>query len=271
MTFYRKTRRFVRRVAKKAGGAIKRRYYNKKTGLNVKQIVKDVNTLKKMVNAEKKHFGPLITADTRLLGQVNGNVGGSTIFGAVPQDAMVQGNGRSQRSGNSVKAHAFNYDFQITAQANQKNISYITLELYRVPNQVFGYATTTEINTLLSQLYVPNKWLGDGITHIDGTCSRNPDYFRDFRLVRKKVIRVAPDTQSNTWIKTFRIGYKPRNLHQRYNDSNTFLDGQLIWVARCSNGNSNISTTSTLTGVAEAGVGTGFSIMCAIDMYYYDN
>lgn len=270
-------KKYAKKQFNRAKGYAKKRYTQKGAplGLNMKNIAHDISMLKKVINAEKKHFGPLMLVNPYSVGQVSINGQGSTAFVATPGTNMVEGTGRENRTGNSVKAHAFNYDFQVIAQASQKNIATLIFELYRVPNQIIDVGSLGTILTCLSQVYVPNKWLGDGITYYDSNSSRNPDYFKDYKLVRRKIVRVIPDAQSNTYIKTFRVGYKPKGgLHQRYAKSPSgtisYQDGQLIWIVRCSNGNAG-GSASTVTGAAETTAATGFDISCSMDMYFYDN
>ena len=104
-------KKFIKRVAKKAGRMIKKRYFKGKgySRPKIGQMVKDVQFLKSIVNAEKHKQVYASTTETNYVGQVNANSSGHWALDVTPN--LTQGVGTSNRIGSSIKWHSSNWRF----------------------------------------------------------------------------------------------------------------------------------------------------------------
>lgn len=112
-------KKFVKRVVKRAGRALKKRYFKGKGygNPNVGQIASDVMMLKKLVNAEKKHT--TIQVNGIGLGQVNVNAAGFYAVDLTPVPSA--GVSEIQRTGTSIKLVSSHMRFQFIGQTNAIN------------------------------------------------------------------------------------------------------------------------------------------------------
>lgn len=264
MATFKKT---VKRVIRRGAKALKRRYISKRKGLRFGRIAKDVMMLKKMVNAEKKHYGPLNFGDSLAFGYANGagSANGGLLLDVSPS-AMVRGSNRDQRTGNSVKVSTGCLRCYITGQSANTMGGHVSIELYHVKND---YYATMSWGSLGNDLFLPNPFTSIA----DIKSGRNPNYFKDFQLIRKVVKYLPVDvTNGGNKVLDFAIPLKFRNHHFRYDDSGSFVGGQIICVVRASTGNASSVTTATNTPFGlNTAVNTGFLLQMTTDWYYYDN
>lgn len=262
------------RYAKKAGKYVvkqaKKRYVNKRGNLKVGRMVKDIAMLKKMVNAEKKRI-EMYNGYIEGVSQFVCNSAGTNLdTGYIIKDItpiISQGTTYSTRSGSSVKLHSMQAQFQLNQQANAVSPTTISVEFWRVRNQVVTANATT-----MGQIYDKNA-----ISFFtDYHSTRNPDHFKDYQLIAKKRVRFEQDSISGIQnIKDFRIPRRLFNHHVRYaGDSNTVTEGQILLVVRASTGNKGSATATigflgstppVLTNVS------GINVTMALRYYYYDN
>lgn len=268
MAPFKKYRRGNRKPARKP-----RRINRKRT--SVAKLAKQVKVLAQQTNAEKKHYGPVFMTDlegasTIPVGLSNGTNadGGGSIVDLRP--TIVQGLTHDDRIGNSVRLHALHLKFAVAGQSAQSMDSKLTFEVYRVNNNRPYNGSDRGWSILGKDLFKP-----DPLTQLfpcDAT--RNPNYFNQFTLIRKKTIYTPQDNGgSSNFIRKFNMGIKFPKYHIRWDDAGNQIT-QLILVVRASNGNRSVAT-ATLTGQAMLGlntaVNTGFVFNCIADYYYYDD
>lgn len=262
-----RVRRFVKKAARTVVKAAKRRYTTKTGGIRVAQIVKDVATLKRMVNAEKKHF--LQQGGQIPVGQVSGN--GDGVYAVDLTPTPSQGTTSITRNGNSIKWHSTHISLQISGQANNVEGVRLTFLIVKIKNDVY-----TDPMNIVPFMYDYNQFLllgGSPAIH-DMYSARNTQYFKDFQILARKSFYKKADTITGLkGILSGSIGFKPRNHHVKFvqDGSNSVADGQIIMLVFASNGNSSASTNSTVSNIPITGTSTGCNVSYAVQSYFYDN
>lgn len=250
---------YVKKQAKRAWGAskrfIKKRYLSKGGFANV---VKDVKMLKSVINSEK----------LRYTYTPNSAVGVGQTTGAYLQDVSPypsQGDTISSRTGSSIRLHSSNIRFQISQQAS----TFTAVKLKVMLIQIMG-PQRTDTSAILSQMFLANPFNG----LIDFNSSRNPDYMRDFKVLRQTVFTLPNDQASiatQTTLIDKRIGMKYKNYHVRFNqNSNTNSSGQMYLLIIADVGNAS-GVVTTPTNVITNAINTGAYVNYFVDHYYYDN
>lgn len=264
-----KFKRVARRVVRKAGALAKKRYFTGKGFGKPKigQMVRDVQMLKTLVNAEKKRLNINDSGSTQQIGQVVGNASGHYLVDLTPNPS--QGTGYNQRTGNSIKWSSSYFDLQFRQQANA--VSPIRGRIYLVQVKGTPYGT---VSNVMGQFIAANTFIGDQ-TIYDWYSQRNPDYFQDFRVIRTKTFKVQMDQYSGqSMITSVRFGMKLKNFHVRWSlDTATVSQGQIFMLIVLDNGNASGATvnTSTSNNVANTAVNTGVYYAYNIQHYYIDN
>lgn len=268
-------KRAIKRVVRKVGRKLYKAtgFVNpiKKGKLSGSRVLKDIAMLKAMVNAEKKR---LIVPQTGFVpvAQVRNN-GASELSGSYVQDVTpipAQGIGYNQKTGNSIKLHSMHWDFQVSGQAN--TAAGIKLKFMWV--QVTGLPYSN-ISDIYDKFINPNPFIqtttGQTICY-DVNSSRDPDYFKDFRVLKTKYVTLAPDQTSGVInVRQFSVGQKFRNYHVKTNDNtSTPTNGQMFLLILADRGNSG-GTTSTQNGISIGAPQTGVNILWNASYYYYDN
>lgn len=265
-------KKVVKRVVRKVRSKVIRRYFKPKSGYapNVANIVKDVNFLKSIINAEKKQF-VVTQSSAQTLGQVSANVSGHYIADITPQ--IAQGTGEGERIGNSLKLHSAYLKYQFYTQGSQVSSQNIYIEVYQTVGQIYS-----SMSTALTDIYVPSKLFtaSDSISVYDKNALRQQDTFQNFRLIARKTIFIKGDSVSNqNQFKDVGIPLKfTKHSHIKYEDSSAVpTNGQFIIVMRMDNGNSSGSTNSTLNGVPSAyrPMNTGIQFTYTNSFWFYDN
>lgn len=260
------SRKLARKVYKATG------YQNpmKKGKLSSSRVMKqiprmltDLSMLKAMVNAEKKR---IITSSTnQLVAQVSGAAGsGHYIVDVTPNP--TQGAGFNQKSGSSIKWHSSHYDFQVIGQASC--VAGVTLKMEWV--QVTGLPYST-LNDIFGKYILANQFISGGATY-DINSNRDPDYFKNFKVLKKQYVTLRPDViTGDVPVKQLSLGLKLKNHHVRNNDNDPTLSmGQVFLLITANTGNWG-SVASTLTGVSNATPLTGASFSYIRTDYFYDN
>lgn len=262
-------RKFIRKVAKKAGRAVKRRYFKGKgfSKPNVGRMVKDVAFLKSIVNAEKKRLQ--VASTTR---QVVAQVAGASSSGQYMLDITptpTQGVSYNQRTGNSIKWHSSFINFQFTHQAATSAPVTLLIQIVKVVGE--PYATLNP--NALEDYLMPNPFCPSSTVY-DLYAPRNPNSFKTFRVLRSKKVHVKCDQISGQpMLASVNCGLKLRNHHVKWqNDNTTLASGQVFIIIRANTGNSDNTTTWTGgEGVYITTPTTGIQFNYQYQHYYYDN
>jgi len=248
-------KKIARRVFRKGKQAFKKRYTNKNGLVNV---VKDVMTLKRLMNVEKKRIH--IYNASVLLGQCSVNA-----FGYHSQDITpipVEGVGYQQRTGASIKVLNAYIKFQFWQQASNVHVTKFRIEFWKVKGG------TTVAAGLATDLYLANPNIS-GSTIIDYNSLRNPDFFGEAKKIFSKNYTNRPNFSTEVAITDVVISLK-LDHHIRYDkDTNNVTDGQLVMFIFCDSGNSG--AVSTLTGVPVTTALSGLIYNNDFCFYYVDN
>lgn len=269
-----KIKRYVKKGAKNAWKAVKK-YTGDRYGRGWKQIstkgipqmIKDINQLKAVINSEKLRYTIASSSTTpNNVAQINGNSAGHHTFDVTPQP--TQGDGYNNRTGASIKIHSSNFQFLFTEQTNTMSDLRLKIVLFEVK----GNSTTAA--TAVSEMFLANPFTGI----IDYSSARNPDYFKDYRVLKTKFVKIPMNPASMTGqfaVKPIRFGMKYKNRHVRW-DKNTSVitSGQMFCVIFCDVGNFGAAPTIapyTSATIPIQSTLTGAQLMYNIDHYYYDN
>lgn len=259
-------RKYARRVVRKVGNAVKRRYFKGKGygKPKITQMVKDVAYLKSLVNTEKKSFTQF--SASQVVGQVNGNSSGHYLLDLTPN--IGQGTGFQQRIGNSVKwcsAH-----LQMFFQNQSAGVKPVRLDIHIV--KVIGEPFSTMSN-VMGRYIANNPFVSDQVVY-DTYSSRETDYFKNFRIIRRKTITINPSFSGERVVRDINLGFKLKNHHIKWNaDTATIAEGQIFLLITASNGNSSSVTanTSASGGVPTQSVSTGVEYKYNFTHYFIDN
>lgn len=229
--------------------------------------------MKKMKRTNPKPEKKFITtyADEEFLGQVDAQADGFIAADTTPNPA--QGIGIDQRIGAEVTLTGLRYDFQIRQMSANIGNAKISIELFKVPAQVWSSAATFT-NTIFEANPFIRTSGGANAGVIDFNSNFDPNYFGQWKLIRRKVITLKGDSLANQVnIKTFPFGIKfKKGLKIKWNDNGvTPQYHQLILVIRADTGNMSTTTASTNTGIANTAVNTGFVVNYSHKTYYIDN
>jgi len=262
-------RKFVKRAVRGAKRVVKKRYNigkKKRGGVNTGAIAADVMKLMSMVNAEKKIY--TLALQSNSVGQVRINATGAQCFDITPM--MGQGTDQFTRNGISVKLHSQLWQFQVIQQSAALSGNTIHIEMW------YNSGPTRDQATLLTDMYEPSIFSGV----IDMTSTRNPDHFKDYRLLRKVSRKLHDPAYAGDLVNsTFTIPIKfnrGKGHHIRYTGSgftnylNDVQAGQIFIIMRTNNGNSSPTTASTLP-VVVTGINTGLTVKWANKTWFYDN
>jgi len=271
MTIYRKARKLVRKV----GQAVKKRYVSKRGAPKVNRMAKDIMYLKSVLNPEKKRIDTAPDPGLTYIGQVNGNGGGHLLVDATP--IIPQGITTSTRNGASIKLHSTNWEFQIQQQAHLNSTMKFIIEVYVYNGQSLSNVGLSA-NNFTENYFQQNPFITGVVTSpvIDTFSSVNPDFFKIARCIRRVRKTLAPDQFSGQFnVLSFRMGIKynkGQGMHIRYDkDNNTVTENQMFLVVRADRGNMSEGATSSLSGIPDTAVATAARLRWARTDYYYDN
>lgn len=263
---------WVKNVARKAekkvfgSGGAKRRYGigKGKGGFNFKNVLKDIESIKGMLNVEKK----LVDRDvvTGAVGLVTGNAEGSMKLDVTP--FIGQGVGESNRVGNSIKLTGMSFPMTFTQQGSTGGDRKLRVSLYKISSADDG-VTPAEVHT---QLYDINPITGlrdynspknyrnsktDGIKHV-----RTMNYFL-------KAPQNLGSTEKN--VQNVRFNVKLQDLLRYNSNAQTLPTGtRYILIIIGNAGNASPSVASTIdTAIGQ--VNTGVETRVAQRIWYVDN
>lgn len=256
----------IKKVAKAAGRAVKRRYFKGKgySKPNVQRMVKDISYLKSVLNPEKKRHQ--VTVTDQVVGQCNANVSAYYAIDITPNPA--QGASSVQRNGNSIKLHSSHVRLQFQTQMASNPRYRLKIQIVKVlgqPISPIGNAVTTMLEA--------NPFVTGG-TIYDFYSDRDPENFKQFKVLRTKYLTIQPNNITNVAsMANISFGMKYPSHHVKFSAdaSTTVADGQIFMLITCDNGNVNGSTASTLNGTVLTAVNTGLIFQHDITHFYYDN
>lgn len=264
------------KAGKALGKVMRKRYINKPTGaLKLGQVIRDVAMVKKMVNAEKKHFGPttyiepVSTTNIFTVGLTNGAGEGMQMINITPQ--IIKGDNRDNRNGNSVKLVSGFVHINLAGQSAQANNSKLVFEIWQTKFKLYGLTPTPGV--MGSDLFTQDPITG----RYSSNCGRNPNFFKNFRLIRRQIVYTPQDNAgTSNFVRQVSLPFKLKQ-HLRWDDSNVgaaWTNTEYFLIVRSNNGNASptlISSTSNAALGLNTAVNTGFQFQLYSDYYYYDN
>lgn len=163
------------RVARPVRRAVKRRYYNKKTGsVRFNQIARDVQYLKQAINSEKKHI--IVYPETVAFAFSNGaSLSGHAMYQISPQ-VISSGTHANQRVGNQLKICSACLEFKLTAQANRQAPFFYKIMLVQKMDCLNGAAQIDDI--------LDKNHMYPSVTVYDVHSQRNQQAFKNFRVIK---------------------------------------------------------------------------------------
>lgn len=256
-------KRVAKKVFRKARGAVIKRYFNKGYQPKVQRIIKDVAMLKSMVNAEKKRINVTQTS-YQTVAQVNANNSGHYLLDLTPQPA--QGVGYNQKTGNSFKWHSSFLTFQFSGQSNNISGLRMKIEVVKVVGQPFS-----NMQDVMGKYINATNFLSGTIYDINS--KRDPDYYKNFRVIARRYVHLLPDQiTGDIPVRYFDFGFKLKDHHVKVDDNGpTVSQGQVFLLITADSGNGNSTTASTTTGAPITAAATGAVFLYDHTHYYYDN
>ena len=129
-------------------------------------------------------------------------------------------------------------------------------------------------STFVTQMLNLNTFVNGGFAIYDYNSSYNPDYFKEWKLIREKKFTFKPDNITNqNMITTLSFGIKYNrgkgHVIQYSKDTTTVTDGQIIMLILVDNGNIGASAC-TYTNVSNTAANTGLNLNYNIEHYYTD-
>jgi len=227
-----KSRSTFRRTLRKAGRAVKSRYFKGKgfSKPKLSRMAKDLAVVKSMVNAEKE-----IYVAQQLVGQ---NVDVTTPY-FEPLTNVAEGTTHGTRDGESVKLHGYRYSLRFGQQASGSNTLYCKLWIVKY---IGPRGSAPAISTFLKPDF-------DG--NYSTYSKRNEDHYGSYIVVARKNIFIPADTVSGVsmYKQTKLYGRFKGNCHQRYSGAlqGTLLTDQMYFMAVSSDGTIGTSTANTIT------------------------
>lgn len=254
--------------------AKRRRVYRAvKKGFN---LAKKVASLASMVNAEKSRVD--FTISSVLVGQYNQTAA------AVASDASYiaditpipsQGDTVTSRQSASIKLHSSFMKIQFYQEGNN------AINPIRGNIWFFLVKGTPQVPaTFKTNVFTPNPCLtGASYANLiyDYNCNLNPDYFGQYKILRRIPFTVQPSSvsASQVMIKDVIIPWKwfrGKGHHIRYNaNTTTVTDGQIIMFIHVDNGNIGGTAGVANSGVPVTTTNSGLFMNYDIKHYYYDN
>lgn len=255
---------FASRVYKTGKRLIKKRYGTLRKP-KIGRIIKDVQLLKSVINSEKKRT-QLVASNGYSIGQCDGNNTNYSIFDLTPTPAS--GAGYNQRTGSSIKLHASHIDFMFRQMSGAVSPIHIKMLLVQVVGK------TQVASSFMTRMYELNQFVTlSGVpTIVDYNSQLNPDYFKEYKILRTKRFTLPLDQiTGQVQIKSFKMGIKYKNKHIRFDkDTITVTDGQLFLVVLADSGNIS-SSASTLANIPVSAAYSGCYMYYDCNHYYYDN
>lgn len=233
----------------------------------IPQLYKDVMNLKWLLNVEKKQYNNP-TSSSIAVGSVSQNASGHVCIDITPNPAI--GSTGSTRNGDSIKLLSAYHKFQFFQQTNNSSPMKLIVEYFILKGRPI-----TSAATVISDLFTPNRYIKAGIVNgdvYDSNSDRQQESYANFKLLARKKITLAPDSNTNQlMIKEMIIKLRLKNHHLRFDPTSSALTaGQIYMVIRADVGNS-AAVASTLTNSIIQGVSSGAGFNFDHTWYYTDN
>lgn len=273
---FNKTKRFVKKTAKRAGKFLRKRYSGWNGIRNGVNDVASVAKLASMINAEKRRTTQIIqSSSTNSFGQFRQTSGTTATSGHWVYDLtpiVTQGTSINQRSGSSIKMTSSYMKLQLGHMINTAGNLYY--KGYIV--QVLG--APQNINTMVTQFLQATLFV-TGVTSYDYNSLIRPDYLGQYKIIKQFSGLLQADNiagQQRQVERTIKLRWnKGKGHHIRYDaDSNVITDGQIIMILLADTGNcGTVDNTGTpvIAGQYTNQNSSGATINMANIHYYYDN
>lgn len=289
-------KKYAKKQLKRAGGAVKKRYFKGKGYKKPKltQMFQDVQKLKHLLNVEKK----VLTIEERTPIQMGlivhssktlANIEGEAIYAQRDQvmrsgayinhniiGTMTQGTANGQIIGERAKIVSFHMDYRVRAirSADYTTVNWdkqktkVRLYLVMMPrgDQVLtdDFSTTNREETLLSRFFDPSVFDDT----YDGT-RRNIEFMKDFKVLGSKVITFNHDETNDQNSINLRFDgiYEGKmggkcDHHIRYNGAN-LIKNQLAIIA--------IPDAGEVQGTSLGVNANHYTLEYSMKLYYVDN
>lgn len=221
-----------RRIASKAVAAVKNRYVSKK-GLKYNQIARDVYTLKRALNVEKKRID-VAQGNGVSFGQFAGATTGMYATDITP--APAQGITGNTRNGLSIKLVSACMDIQINQSTSCNNE--FRYKWFIVCRPDASLATNASVAS--TQFFENNLFSGV----IDYHSNRDPEYYHQFRVLKTGYGKLTQDQiASQTSYNQFKVPLRLKH-HLKFNTdaSTTTTKNQLFLFIVADSGDSTLLT-----------------------------
>lgn len=256
---------------KKTTKAVKKRYGIGKGqgGFKFSQVAKDLAWVKSRLNVEKKlYVGAVTSAD---VGQVDQNNFGYYSVDLTP--SIFQGDGESQRVGNSLKFTGFNQKIQFIGQRKCFTTRRLKIHFIKTTD------TTSSVENIINDVYDQNPLTGLVDYHSERNYANNK---KAHRVVMKRNYTVRASSGMDVDTATGAANSRPlgdMNISMKMNDvcrfpsdsSNSIQDYRIIMVIFCDTGNRHPSNASINTGCLIPGSETGLDLQHHYRFWYVDN
>lgn len=224
----------------------------------ITKLNKEVNKMKKSIEVKRSQE---LNVSSNVVGQVNVNNTGALCIAATMNTS--DGSANTNRIGDRVKLIGYSIRCQIAQQTLAASNGKFLIEVWKTQDIV-----TTPVSAHLNYLFQSDTI--SGVVDINST--RVSWYDKHYQRVFKKYYTVSSDTVSNgNMIRDIKIFIKQNQI---LTYSTTAADEpaniKYLITVRCSTGNCNTSTNSTLPNLANTGATTGYYFRCVSNMYYVD-
>ena len=234
--------KYVKKILRKAGRAIKKRYFKGKgySRPKIGRMAKDIAIVKQMVNSEKEIYSQNISTNV-------GSVAGEQYF--QPITNIVEGTGHGQRNGESVKLHGFRWNMRALQMTSRVNMGRVTAYLIKY---IGPRGTTPAISTFLKPDF-------DGLYTVHS--QRNEDWYSSYQVISRADMKVDGDSVSGSSTQSIvkRYGRFKGKVHQRYSGAlATDLLTDQMYILIVTDGGSTATNT-------------GYEYDCQLQISFYDN
>ena len=196
---------------------------------------------------------------------MNANTSGHYLVGLTP--LPPQGNDYNQRTGNSIKWVSSFLNFQFTHESATTAATKLCIHIVKF----IGLQPTNIASAVLDKYLMPNTFIA-GTPIYDDNSFRNPDYFKSFKVLKKKYVYIKCDSITNQPVtKNVKLGLRPNHHIKWATDGTTISEGQVFLMITSDTGNFSLTTNSTLPNVYQLGMNTGILMNYNYTHYFIDN
>jgi len=253
---------------KKTTKSVKKRYGigRGRGGFKFSQVAKDLAWVKSRLNVEKKIYKAAVQDGD--VGQIHNNSAGYFAQDITP--IMSQGDGESQRNGNSLKLTGFNQKMQFLGQDNCFSTRRLKCHYIKTTD------TTSSISDIINDVYDTNPLTGfrDYFSELNYTNTRA------HRIVMKRNYSVRASSGMDAMSATNRtkplgdmnVSMKLNDVCRFHNDGTQYIqDYRIIMVIFCDTGNTHSSTPASNNGVMVQNAKSGLEFKHHYRFWYVDN